>query len=131
MDRGAWRATVHGLAKRWAQTRWLINTKHLFLAVLEVGGLRSWHRHPESLVRFCSQAADGRPASHRVSRAGGLQGCVGSILYNCLYTVSIPGGSTSQHHLLIPSNWALRFQYVDCRRTRTCRPQHRDTEEAA
>ena len=53
--------------------------KHLFPAVLEVGGPRSWHQHTES--GEVQLAGCRRPTSHWASEAGGLQSCVGSLFY--------------------------------------------------
>ena len=101
--------------------------KHLFPAVLEVGGPRSWHQHTESLVRFRSQAADGQLPTGP-PRQGDCRAVWGLFFTS---TISMHGSSTSQYCLLIPPNWALGFQYVACGRTQTRSPWHRAPEEAA
>ena len=41
MDRGAWRATVHGIAKSWTQLKQLSLLAHTYTA----GGNVNWYSH--------------------------------------------------------------------------------------
>ena len=41
MDRGAWQATVHGVAKSWTRLKWLNTRRHIHIHILDITGFPS------------------------------------------------------------------------------------------
>lgn len=90
------------------QTKWLINNKHLFLTVLEVGSPRSQHQSGQALVKALSGLQTAAFLyTHRAEGAGEFPGAI-------FIMAIIPFMRTLLHdlnHLPTPSYWALVSTY--------------------
>lgn len=89
------------------ETGWLINSRNLFLRVLETGSPRSWRQQMWCLVLFAV-------TSHGRGGEGALWG---------LFNEGTNPNAPLKGHVLMPSRWVLGFNYMNFWLTQTFSPQ--------